>query len=158
MMDASKISWHDAYRYCRRRPGRRYPGPRHLREWFPELSAVTEADCLQSDPEADWIPAVDVFDTGDTIVVRAELPGVKKDDVKITLENDLLWLRGERRPEESNKLSYLCSEWLYGRFSRKVRLPYGVRKDGIVTTLRDGVLEVVFQKDVSETRREVQID
>jgi len=104
-----------------------------------------------------WRPAVDIFETKDNMVLRAELPGMKKEDVKINLENNVLSLRGERRfDSEVKRENYQRIERAYGTFCRSFTLPTNVDKNRIEATYRDGVLEVTLPK--SEEARPKQIE
>lgn len=91
----------------------------------------------------EWIPAIDVVREGDNLVVRADIPGYKPEDVKIEVENELLTLSGQReeKKEEKDK-DYVRRERRYGSFSRSTMLPPGVDAKKIVANTHDGVLEV----------------
>jgi HSP20 family protein len=92
---------------------------------------------------AQWAPALDVLQEDGDIVVRAELPGVKLEDVDITLHNGVLTISGERRAEEQREGSgYYVRERRYGSFRRSMGLPEGVDESKIHARFQDGVLEV----------------
>ena len=98
---------------------------------------------LEGDVETSW-PRVEEYRDGDTVVIRAELPGIDPDrDVELTVADDELHLRAERRErsEHKDKGSYR-SEFRYGSFSRTLPLPPGCRDEDISAAYRDGVLEV----------------
>jgi HSP20 family protein len=96
---------------------------------------------------ASWTPAVDVFDTADAIVLRAEVPGLTTDDFDIEVDGDVLTLSGERTFEESvEEGRYHRIERSYGRFARSVTLPQNVKADEISAHLGDGVLTVRVPK------------
>ena len=96
---------------------------------------------------AAWAPACDIFETADEIVVKAELPGVKKDDVKLTIENNVLTLRGERKFEaETNKEDYHRVEHSYGEFYRSFTLPFGIDVKNVNAEFKDGLLRVKLPK------------
>ena len=91
----------------------------------------------------DWSPQVEAFQRGDKFVVRADLPGMKKDDVKVEVENNTLTISGERTDErEENREGYYRSERSYGQFYRAIPLPEGVNAEQCDATFNDGVLEV----------------
>lgn len=105
-----------------------------------------------------WEPAVDVYEKGDSIVVKAELPGVDKDEVGITLTDDSLTIRGEtRREEEVKEKDYYRRERAYGSFVRTIPLPVAVDRDGVKATFRNGILEVILPKAKSSGRQETKI-
>ena len=86
---------------------------------------------------------LDMFEDGGTLVVRAELPGVAKDDLSVKVAEDTLLISGERRHEEKvERRDYMRVERNYGSFSRSIPLPEGVKTEEISATLKDGVLEV----------------
>jgi len=95
---------------------------------------------------AQWAPALDVLQEDGDIVVRAELPGVKLEDVDITLHNGVLTISGERGAEEQREgAGYYVRERRYGSFRRSMALPEGVDESKIHARFEDGVLEVRVQ-------------
>ena len=101
-----------------------------------------------------WAPTVEAFQKGDRFIVRAELPGLKKDDVEVELTDDALTIRGERREErEEERGGYYHSEREYGEFYRTIPLPEGVIGESAQATFSDGVLEVSMQAAPEETTR-----
>ena len=92
-----------------------------------------------------WSPQVEVFERGGQLVIRADLPGLTKDDVKVELTDDAITISGERRQEqEENREGYFRSERSYGSFYREIPLPEGVKADNASATFRDGVLEITM--------------
>jgi HSP20 family protein len=90
-----------------------------------------------------WAPALDVLQEDGDIVVRAELPGVKQEDVEITFHNGVLTISGERKAEEQREGSgYYIRERRYGSFRRSMTLPQGTDESSISARFQDGVLEV----------------
>lgn len=108
--------------------------------------------------EADWIPALDVEETDANIVVRTELPGMKKEDIKVSGSKDSLCISGERRfDDEEKKKNYKRVERAYGKFQRCVSLPSDVDWDKCKAVYRDGVLELTLPKAASAKVREIPI-
>ncbi|WP_273846595.1 Hsp20/alpha crystallin family protein [Rubrobacter calidifluminis] len=107
--------------------------------------------------EQEWVPAIDAFSRDGDLVIRAELPGVKKDDVDITVQNGVLTISGERREEqEEERRGYHVRERRYGSFRRSMTLPEGVDESKIHAKFEDGVLEVVVEGasgQIGEPRR-----
>lgn len=94
-------------------------------------------------PFATWAPRMDVYEKDSTIVVKAELPGLKKEDVQVEVDGNELVIRGESKAEnEVKEDDYYRSERNFGSFYRRMTLPAGVTAEQIQATLKDGVLEV----------------
>ncbi len=92
---------------------------------------------------ADWNPRVDVIRKDDSIVVRADIPGVRKEDITVEVDDDHLVLKGKRESsEEEKREGYYRSERSYGSFYRSIPLPKGVDKEQVKAGYKDGVLEV----------------
>jgi HSP20 family protein len=105
-----------------------------------------------------WIPAMDVVETGDHFVLRADLPGLSENDVKIELEENVLTISGERKVEHEQKgEGYYRVERAFGAFSRSLTLPEGVDADAIQASFGNGVLEVRIPKPEQQKPRKVQI-
>lgn len=95
----------------------------------------------------DWTPAVDVVENDDNYVLKAELPGMNKDDVKITLENNVLTIRGEKKNESEKKEgNYHRIERSYGSFERSFTVPGSLKVDNIDAQYKDGVLTLTLPK------------
>jgi len=94
-----------------------------------------------------WAPAIDVFEKGDKLVVKAEVPGMKEDDIHVSVEGNMLTIRGEKKTEsEVKEDDYYRSERSYGSFFRSVALPSTVDASKIEADYEDGVLEVTLPK------------
>lgn len=105
-----------------------------------------------------WLPDIDVFEREGKIVVRADLPGMRAEDVEVTVEGDLLTIKGKREEEkEVKEESYYCSERAFGEFSRTVRLPEGATAEEIEATCSDGVLEVMIPKPLAPEAKSVKV-
>jgi HSP20 family protein len=108
--------------------------------------------------EAAWLPQVETFRRGDKLVVRADLPGAKKEDVKAEIDNGVLTISGQRSSErEENRDEFYRSERSYGSFYRSIPLPEGVESDNCEATFKDGVLEVTLPAPRLAERRARQI-
>lgn len=109
--------------------------------------------------ETFWAPALDIEETKDDIVVRAELPGMKKEDIKVTLSGDSLSISGERKHEaEEKNRSFYRIERAYGKFQRTVTLPSEVDGSKVKAAYKAGVLELVMPKSEKTKAREIQIE
>jgi HSP20 family protein len=90
-----------------------------------------------------WVPQMDVYEKDGKLVVKAELPGMKKEDVEVTVEEGDLVIKGERKTEsEVKQEDYYRSERSYGSFYRRVPLPEGVDPEKATATYADGILEI----------------
>jgi HSP20 family protein len=106
----------------------------------------------------EWSLAIDMIERDDHYVLRANVPGLKADEVKIQVEDDMLTVSaGHQESVEEKKENYVRRERHYGAFSRSVPLPKGVTADQVDATCHDGVLEVTFPKPKEEERKAVTI-
>lgn len=128
---------------------------RRLLTHFEELRVVAP-------PPGAWLPSIDLCELSDAILMRVELPGVEKREIRLSIFDNVLKIEGrkQRRQESSDEqgkpLRYLCLERSYGRFERTVVLKWPVEVDHISATLREGVLEIRLPK-TGACGREVQI-
>ena len=105
-----------------------------------------------------WIPAMDLVETDDDFVLRADLPGLSEGDVNIELEDNVLTVSGERKSEhEERKEGYYRVERASGSFSRSLTLPEGVKPDAIKASFDKGVLEIRIPKPEERKPRKVAI-
>ena len=96
---------------------------------------------------ADWVPTVDISESDGEYLIKAELPEVKKEDVKVTVENGVLTLQGERRQEKEEKgKRFHRVERLYGSFVRSFSLPESVDESGVKAEYKEGVLNLHLPK------------
>jgi HSP20 family protein len=110
--------------------------------------------------DATWAPQVETFRRDNNLIVRADLPGLTKDDIDIQIEDDVLVISGERSDETRDERDdFYRSERTYGRFFRAIQLPDGVDTDKIDATFKDGVLEVTIPapKVTTPKNRQVKI-
>lgn len=90
-----------------------------------------------------WLPEMDVFEQDNTLVINMDIPGIKREDIDVAVEGDMLVIQGQREEErEVNEEDYYCRERASGMFCRAVMLPDGVAPDAIEAAYQDGVLEV----------------
>jgi HSP20 family protein len=104
--------------------------------------------------EAAWLPSTDVYRSNGDLVVKADLPGLKKDDVEVSVDDGYLVVKGERREEKKKEeKEYFRSERTYGSFYRRVPLPEGVDANKISAKVHDGVLEVTVPLPAGEAKK-----
>ena len=108
---------------------------------------------------AAWAPQIEMFERENQLVIRADLPGLNKDDVQIELRDDSVVIQGERQEErKEEREGFYSTERTYGRFYREIPLPEGADTDEATATFRDGVLEIAIPREEGETRgRQLEI-
>jgi len=105
-----------------------------------------------------WNPSVDIYENKDQIVLEAELPGMKQEDFELTVENNVITLRGERRFEKFDDAdNYHRVERSYGAFTRSFTLPQTVSAEGATAEYRNGVLRVTLPKREETKSRRIEI-
>lgn len=106
-----------------------------------------------------WAPAVDIFETENELVVKADLPEVNEKDIDVRVENNMLTVRGERKFEEkTEKENYLRVERTYGTFSRSFSLPNTVNNEAIKADYKNGVLTVTLPKRAESKPKQVKVN
>jgi HSP20 family protein len=112
----------------------------------------------ETETPATWTPRVDLLETESDFRIAIDLPGMKKDDVVINFESDVLTISGERREESAQEdVNYYRTERFYGRFSRSFTFPKSVDIEGILAAFEDGVLTVKVPKAAESKPRKIQI-
>jgi HSP20 family protein len=105
-----------------------------------------------------WMPAMDLVESGDEFVLRADLPGLTEEDVKIEFEDGTLTVSGERKAEhEERKEGYYRVERAFGAFSRSLTLPKGIDADAVTARFDRGVLEIHIPKPEERKPRRIEI-
>ena len=105
-----------------------------------------------------WYPAVDVLESKDSYLLRAELPGMNNEDFNLEVKNGILTISGERKLQEPlSGVRYRAVERVAGRFSRSFYLPETVQQDGIQATYRDGILEIYVPKLEYAKARQIRV-
>ena len=111
---------------------------------FPEIEEIT--------------PTIDVFEEGDNVVVKAELPGMGKEDIDVKVTDDIIIISGEKKKEEKvEKKNYYRMERSYGSFTRSLRLPTEVQTEKAVAKFKEGVLEVRIPKTEEAKKKEKKV-
>jgi HSP20 family protein len=104
---------------------------------------------------AAWAPAIEMKEKEGKLLVTAELPGVKKEDVKVHIDSDMLVVEGERKEEKEEKREgYYHSERSYGKFYRSIQLPEGAKPDLTAAAFNNGVLEITIPVPKAEVKRQ----
>jgi HSP20 family protein len=119
---------------------------------FPEVRETDDMNLME------WLPAVDTYEKEGSIVVKAELPGLKKEDISIDVKNNILTISGERKHEEEvEKSGFYRSERYYGKFQRCFTLPDNVDAEQVDASYKDGILEVQIPKTERSSAKKIEI-
>lgn len=140
-----------------------------LREFEEEMARLRDrmnrvfSDLSKGQPEpldeAEWKPPLDVLEDRDKIIVRADIPGVKPDEIDLSISGDVLNIKGERKRETDREdENYHAIERGYGRFDRRVVLPTSTRADSITASYKDGVLTVKLPKLEEEKAGKTRVE
>jgi HSP20 family protein len=146
---ASLPPWDDASAALRRVSG-------HLEKLFHELTGGRLRGIVPRAPGG-WVPQVAVFQRGEQLVVSVDLPGIRREDVDVDIDERAITIRGERR-QTSERAGLLRSECSYGRFLRSVPLPEGANAGAARAAMRDGVLEITLPLPPKRQPRRVDIE
>lgn len=141
----------------------RYDPWRTMDDWRQEMDRILHP-LLQRDEETshvaggDWMPAVDIKDEENRYVIRADIPGVKPEDIEVTMENGMLTIRGERKFEETEeKENFKRIERSHGIFYRRFTLPENTDGEAVQATGHDGVLEVTIPKSAETHGKRIEV-
>lgn len=123
--------------------------------WRPSAAAEPGQEMLAM---ADWTPSVDISETDTAYLVKAEIPGVKKDDVKVSIQDGMLTILGERRQEKEEKgKKFHRIERSYGSFARSFRMPGDADENSVKAEFKDGMLNVTLAKSKKAKPRQVNV-
>ena len=105
-----------------------------------------------------WKPLVDIYETDEAIILKAELPGIKKEDVSVEVKDNILTLKGERAEEkEIKEKTYYRKERAFGTFNRAFNLQHRIQPDKIKARFKDGVLEIEIPKPEEEKPKQITV-
>ena len=105
-----------------------------------------------------WKPTVDIYETDEAIILKAELPGIKKEDVSVEVKDNVLTLKGERAEEkEIKEKNYYRKERAFGTFSRAFNLQHRIQPDKIKARFKDGVLKIEIPKPEEEKPKQITV-
>ena len=131
----------------------------NLDRWFDEMDPFRRDQNGESSVTT-WAPRVDIYEEGENLVFECEAPGVEREDLDVSVENNRLTIRGERREErevESDDREYLRSERIYGTFQRTFALPENVDHEDIQAEYEDGVLKVSIPAAQHALKQRIEI-
>ena len=132
-----------------------------MHQWFDravgDLFSQTPVDVTAA--ESVWSPLVDIHETKDRFLVKAELPGMKQEEIEVSIMDDTLTLKGERKRErEVNENEYHRIERSYGTFQRSIVLPAGVDAGAVKASYKDGVLEIQLPKKEEAKPKAIKVE
>ncbi len=115
-------------------------------------------ELLPAEAETAWVPAIDVKETDDAVIVEAELPGMEPKDIDVSVSGDMLIIKGEKKREKEEKgENYYRMETRYGTFSRAIRIPVPVDQDKIEAKYDKGVLKITLPKKEESKAKQIEI-
>jgi HSP20 family protein len=131
---------------------------REFEDMFRQYSPLFSHSLRRSGEGGAWSPVADITETDKEYLIKTELPEVKKEDVKITLENGVITIAGERRHEKEHKdENEIRVESFYGSFARRFSLPENIDANGIQAESKDGVLRVRIPKTPAAESKKIAI-
>jgi HSP20 family protein len=108
--------------------------------------------------DREWLPSVDVSETKNDLVIKAEMPGLDPKDIDISMNNGYLTIKGEKKNgKEEKDENYHLIERSYGSFTRSVRLPREVQSDKITASFKNGILKITLPKSEEAKKKEIKI-
>jgi HSP20 family protein len=143
---------------------------KNMKVWEPFRDLVTVRDDVDrlfdaffgrtyDDMENFWRPAIDIEENNGNLMVRAEIPGMKKEEIKVSVKDDVLTISGERsRENETKDKTVHRIERSYGQFRRMISLPAQVDADKVKATYKDGVLNVILPKPESMKPKQIEVE
>lgn len=107
---------------------------------------------------ADWMPSVDISETDNAYLIKGEIPGVKKEDVKVTIQEGMLTIQGERKQEKEEKgKKFHRVECCYGNFVRSFRVPDDADESAVKAEFKDGMLNVTLPKSAKAKAKSINV-
>jgi HSP20 family protein len=143
---------------------------KHISRWEPfrdMLSLRADMDRLFSslfggayeEREGMWAPIVDIEEDNDSIMVKAEIPGMQKEDIKVSVQSNILTITGERKHEsETKNKTFHRVERSYGKFSRMITLPTDVDSDKVKANYKDGILSITLPKPEATKPKHIDVE
>ena len=129
----------------------RYNPLNELALWGNSFNGFFNDSQLKTKENGSWYPAVDILNEKENVILNIELPGLKKDDISVKIEERVLTIQGERKIEnEENKENYYRRERTYGSFKRSFKLADDVLIDDVNADYKDGILQLTLKKDTAK--------
>lgn len=122
------------------------------------LSPVPSGSGMEMLAVADWAPSVDISETDTAYLIKGEIPGVKKEDVKVTIQDGMLTIRGERKQEKEEKSKkFHRVECSYGSFMRSFQVPDDADENSVKAEFKDGMLNITLPKSAKAKAKSVDV-
>ena len=129
-----------------------------LTTWHDDFENFFDDSFTTENLKSTWYPAVDIEHKENEFILSADIPGLKKEDIKVTIENGYITLKGERKTEnEENKNNYQKIERSYGSFQRSFKIPEGLTEKQIKAKYHDGVLELTIPTPKIEEPKAIDV-
>jgi HSP20 family protein len=122
-----------------------------------ELEKYNKKDVEQANDNPVFLPAVDIYEKNDSILVRCDMPGVEESQVNVTLENNELTITGTQTASNPEGYKLLSGEYNTGIFKRTFKIPQKINREAITAKLNDGVLDITLPKAEQEKPRKIEI-
>lgn len=123
----------------------------------PSCCGVSERQVEGAEAQASMPVRMDITETPEAFKISAELPGLEKDAIRVTVHDDILTISGERKQAEESDRNVVWAERRWGNFSRSFRLPDTVDKSGVSADFKNGVLEVTIAKKEEQKPQEIEV-
>lgn len=124
-----------------------------IKKFFSDFPGATAGE-----NEIIYQPRIDISEDEKNINIEAELPGVKKEDIKLQLENNILTIDGEKKNLSTGEKTYFRNERIFGKFSRKFTIPTDVNIDAVSAEFTDGILNINIEKKIEKPAQERTIE
>jgi len=136
-----------------------WPGATRLTDLRDEIDRLFEAPLTRTSELLGWTPAFDIYEDKDNFVVKAELPGMKKEDINVSLQDGNLIISGERKSETRNEGAEVYrSERFFGKFQRAVSLPAQVATNKVKADYKDGILTITLPKSEEAKPKQIEVN
>ena len=135
-----------------------WPSLGRLNDLRDEIDRIFEAPLARTSEFLGWAPAFDVYEEKDNFVVKAELPGLKREDINVSLQDGNLIISGERKSEtKSEGAEVYRAERYFGKSQRSVSLPVPVAANGVAAEYKDGILTVTLPKSEEAKPKQIEV-
>lgn len=129
-------------------------------EWRHEMNRLFDRSLMRKDGWGEaFVPEIDLVEEKDIYLVKADIPGLKKEELDIKVEGKILSIKGERKQEkETKEKNFYAAERFYGAFSRTIELPTDVKAEEVKASYKDGVLEITLPKSEGAKAKQISVE